>query len=86
MEFRVDRMCFDKCMTVYDLAARIALVSEPQKKVKRANIVKGNYIGVVVEFEDVVHTYDLNQLAILIGCKRAVVCKRGNTEYVCGIE
>ena len=85
MEFRIDRMCFDKCMTVYDLAARLALVSEPQKKVKRANIVKGNYIGVVVEFEDEVHTYDLNQLAILIGCKRAVVCKRGNTEYVCGL-
>lgn len=85
MEFRIDRMCFDKCMTVYDLAARLALVSEPQKKVKRANIVKGNYIGVVVEFEDEVHTYDLEHLAILIGCKRAVVCKRGNTEYVCGI-
>ena len=85
MEFRVDRMCFDTCMTVYDLAARIALTSDPAKKVKRANIVKGNYIGVVVEFEDVVHTYDLDQLAILIGCKRAVVCKRGNTEYICGL-
>ena len=85
MEFRVDRMCFCKCMTVYDLAERIALTSDPEKKVKRANIVKGNYIGVVVEFEDVVHTYDLDQLAILIGCKRAVVCKRGNTEYVCGL-
>ena len=85
MEFKIDRMCFEKCMTVYDLAARIALASKPPKKVKRANIVKGNYIGVVVEFEDVVHTYDLDQLAILIGCKRAVVCKRGNTEYVCGL-
>ena len=85
MEFRIDRMCFDKCMTVYDLAAKIALASGHEKRVKRANIVNGNYIGVVVEFEDVVHTYDLYQLAIVLGCKRAVVCKRGNTEYVCGI-
>ena len=58
MEFRIDRGCSHKCMTVYDWAAQIALASEPQKKVKRANIVKGNYIGVVVEFEDVVHTYN----------------------------
>ena len=85
MEFRIDIRCFYKCMTVYDLAAQIALASEPEKKVKRANIVKGNYIGIVVEFENEVHTYDLDQLAVLIGCKRAVVCKRGKTEYVCGL-
>ena len=84
MEFRIDRMCFDKCMTVYDLAAQIALTSGHEKRVKRAHIVKGNYIGVAVEFEDELQTYDLNGLAILLGCKRAVVCRRGNTEYVCG--